>query len=155
MPSYPNTEGFEYSFSSIILKARGKRYYGATSISYDDGLEPGMVPGTSTLPLGDTAGTWSGAASIEFNRRDGQAIIDDLGDGFGRVRFQITNQYAEDGMPTITDELPSVRIKKVSNSNAAGSDPSKMTFELALLKPIKRNGKAIERAIDNSSTASL
>lgn len=155
MASYPNTEGFEYSFSSIILKARGKRYYGATNISYDDGLEPGMVEGTATVPLGETAGKWSGSASIEFNRRDGQALLDDLGDGYGRVRFSITNQYAEDGMPVITDELPSVRIKKVTNNNSAGTDPSKMTVELSLLKPIKRNGKSIERPLDNSTTANL
>jgi hypothetical protein len=155
MASYPNTEGFEYSFSSIILKARGKRYYGATNISYDDGLEPGVVEGTSTLPLGETAGKWSGNGSLEMNRRDGQALIDDLGDGYGRVRFSITVQYAEEGMPVITDELPSVRIKKVTNNNSAGTDPSKMTFELSLLKPIKRNGKAIERSIDTTGTANL
>jgi hypothetical protein len=155
MASYPNTEGFEYSFSSIILKARGKRYYGATNISYDDGLEPGMVEGTSTLPLGETAGKWSGNGSIEMNRRDGQALLDDLGDGYGRVRFSITNQYAEEGMPVITDELTSVRIKKVTNNNSAGTDPSKMTFELSLLKPVKRNGKAIERSIDTTGAANL
>ena len=107
-----------------------------------------MVEGTSTLPLGFTAGKWSGNASVEFNRRDGQAILDDFGDGYGRVMFQIVNQYAEDGMPVITDDLPVCRIKKVTNSNASGSDASKMTFELALLSPIRRNGKAIERAIN-------
>lgn len=155
MASYPNTEGFEYSFSSMIVKARGKRYYGVTSLTYDDGLEPGMVEGTSTMPLGETAGKWSGSASMEMNRRDGQALLDDLGDRFGRVRFSIINQYAEDGMPTITDELPSVRIKKVTNNNAAGTDPSKMTFELSMLKAVRRNGKAIEGPIDNTGTANL
>lgn len=153
--SNPNVNGFEYSYASIALKIGGQRYYGATSINYDDSLEPGMVEGTSTLPLGDTAGKWSGNSSIEFNRRDGQALIDSLGDGYGRVRFPITVQYAEEGMPVVTDELPICRIKKAGNSNSAGSDPSKMTFDLSLLKPILRNGKGIERAIDNTATANV
>ena len=144
--SNPNVNGFEYSFASIELVVADVRYFGATSINYDDGLAPGMSKGTSTLPLGWTAGEWTGTGSIEFNRRDGQAIIDALGDGYGRVPMQITVQYAEDGMPVITDTIPLCRIAKTTNGNAAGSDPAKMTFELALLKPILRNGKAIERS---------
>lgn len=153
--SYPNVNGFEYSFASIELKIGAQRYFGATAINYDDGLQPGMATGTSTLPLGWTAGQWTGTASIEFNRRDGQAIIDALGDGFGRVPLAVTVQYAEEGMPVITDSLPLCRIQKVANGNNQGTDPSKMSFDLSLLKPILRNGKAIERAIENLTIASV
>jgi len=148
MPSYPNVNGEEYSFASVILKIDGARYYGATAINYDDGLTPGRTRGTSPLPLGGTAGEWDGTSSIEFNLRDGQEILDDFGDGYGRVKFGITVQFAEEGMEVITHELPTCRIQKVTNSNAQGTDGSKMTFELFLLEPVKRNGVAIERALE-------
>ena len=152
--SYPNVNGFEYSFASIVLTANGSRYYGATSITYDDSLTPGRAMGTSTMPGGDTAGTWDGSGSIEFNRRDGQALIDGLGNGYGRVRFQVVVQYNEAGMPVMTDELL-VRIQKSSNSNSAGSDAAKMSFDLFLLAPILRNGIAIELPFDNAGTANV
>lgn len=146
--SYPNVNGFEWSFASIELKVNGTRYFGATGINYDDSLTPGRVIGTSTVPLGSTAGTWDGSGSLEMNRRDAQALIDELGDGYGRVIFSIVVQYAEEGMPVITDELPAVRIQKAGNSNSQGSDASKMSFDLFLLMPIKRNGSAIETLPD-------
>jgi hypothetical protein len=152
MPSV-NTEGFEFSFASITLLTPGGRKFGAVSINYDDGLDPGMSDGTSTMPTGWTAGKWSGNASIEFNRRDGQELLAELGNGYGRVSFQVQVQYAEDGTDVITDELPICRIKKVTNPNQAGTDPSKMNFELALLKPVIRDGLAIEVANDNTGTA--
>lgn len=153
--SYPNVNGFEYSFASIEINIDGTRYYGATSITYDDSLTPGRAKGTSTLPVGSTAGEWDGSASIEFNRRDADALIAGLGNGFGRVVFPIVVQYAEDGMPVVTDELPRVRISKASHSNSTGSDASKVSFDLFLDAPIIRNGYAIERDFDNSGTANV
>lgn len=150
---YPNVNGCDYSFASVEFKINNRRYYGVTSINYDDSLTPGRVKGASTLPLGSTAGDWDGSGSCEMNRQDAQAMIDDLGNGYGRVIFQVVIQYAEDGMPTITDELPAVRISKAGNSNSQGSDASKMSFDLFLLSPIKRNGKAIEAAMDLTNAA--
>lgn len=144
--SYPDINGVAYSFSSVTIKVNGTEYYGATSFNYDDGLEPGVVESHGmTTPAAHTAGKWSGNASIEFNRKDGLALINALGNGFGRRVFQITATYADDNQPTTIDDLPAVRIKKVTNSNQAGTDPSKMNFELQVMAPIKRNGKAIER----------
>lgn len=147
MSTNPNVNGFEYSFASIELRVRGKRYYGATSISTADSLEPGYSEGTQTTPTGWTAGKWTpGSNSIEFGLHDGQQLLDDLGDGYGRISFQVLVQYAEEGMPVVTVELPVCRIKSVDNGATAGGDPTKIKFDLALLKPIKRNGKAIERS---------
>ena len=151
--SYPNVGGFDYSFASIELKVGNTRYYGASAINYDDGLTPGRSMGTSTIPLGSTAGTWDGSGSLEMNRRDAQALIDALGDGYGRVIFSIVVQYADDGMPVVTDQLPAVRLQKAGNSNSQGSDASKMSFDLFLLMPILRNGKAIERLPDLTNAA--
>jgi hypothetical protein len=148
VPDYPNVNGEEYSYASITLKLDGTRYYGATAINYDDGLTPGRSKGTGTLPGGSTAGEWDGTSSIEFNLRDGQEILDDFGDGYGRVKFGVVVQFAEEGMPVITHELPKVRIQKVTNANSQGTDASKMTFELHLMAPILRNGVAIERALE-------
>lgn len=145
---YPNVNGFEYSFASIELQVNGRRYYGVTSINYDDSLTPGRVKGTSSIPLGSTAGEWDGTASMEMNRRDAQELIDDLGDGFGRVIFSIVVQYADDGAEVITDQLPAVRISKATHSNSQGSDASKISFDLFVMRPILRNGSGIERDLD-------
>lgn len=155
MASYPNINGIEYSYASIRAKINGSVYFDIKSINYDDGLEPGITRGTSTLPQGATAGEWTGTADFEMGRTEGQALIDDLGDGFGRVVFSIVVQYEDDGMDVITDELPAVRIKRVTKSNTQGTDGLVMKFDLHLLRPIKHGGSQIERDLDTSGIASL
>lgn len=151
---YPNINGLEYSYSSIVLNVDGQQYLGVTSINYNDKLSPAYSRGTSPVPLGGTAGEWEGGGDIEFNKTDAQALIDALGDGWGRRTIQITIQYADDGMDVITDDLPAVRLISADSSNSAGSDPSKTKFGLWLLKPIKRNGIAITPDIDTRATTS-
>lgn len=149
----PNVNGVEYSFASIHFEVNGTRFYGITSINYDDSLTPGRTQITSTLPGGATAGVWEGSGSVEFNRRDADTLIAALGHGFGRVVFTAIVQYAEDGMPVVTDTLPAVRLSKTSHGNSAGSDPTKTSFDLFLLAPILHNGFAIERAPDLAGAA--
>lgn len=143
MATRPVVNGNYHSFASIELDVRGRKIRGVTDISYDDGLDPGMARGTSPIPLAHTQGDYEANASMEMFRKDFDELVSLLGDGFGEVEFPITVTYASRGMPTVTDRLPAVRIKKVDNSNSQGNDPTKVKLELAVLAPIVRNGRTL------------
>lgn len=143
MATQPLINGNLYSFASIEIDVRGRKIKGIKDLSYDDGLDPGMARGTSPIPLGHTQGDYEANASLEMFRKDFDELAALLGDGFGEVEFPITVTYASRGMPTVTDRLPAVRIKKVDNSNSQGNDPTAVKIELAVLAPIVRNGKML------------
>ncbi len=136
MATQPKVNGNYYSFASIEIDVKGRKIKGITDISYDDGLDPGMARGTSPIPLAHTQGDYEANASMEMFRKDFDELVTLLGDGYGEVEFPITATYASRGMPTVTDRLPAVRIKKVDNSNSQGNDPTKIKLELAVLTPI-------------------
>lgn len=143
MATQPLINGNLYSFASIEIDVRGRKIKGIKDLSYDDGLDPGMARGTSPIPLGHTQGDYEANASMEMFRKDFDELATLLGDGFGETEFPITVTYASRGMPTVTDRLPAVRIKKVDNSNSQGNDPTAVKIELAILTPIERNGKRL------------
>jgi hypothetical protein len=143
MATQPKVNGNYYSFATIEIDVKGRKIKGITDLSYDDGLDPGMARGTSAIPLAHTQGDYEANASLEMFRKDFDELVTLLGDGFGEVEFPITATYASRGMPTVTDRLPAVRIKKVDNSNSQGNDPTKVKLELAVLTPIVRNGKTL------------
>ncbi len=143
MPGYPLINGNEHSFASVVVRAGGKKYY-PTAVDYDDALEPGSVEKSgSAIPAGTTRGKWSGTASMEMTLVDGQAYIDALGDQFGLAVQSAQIIYEEAVTGVVKHELPAFRVKHVTNMPGSGSDPAKMKFDLHLMKPILRNGKAI------------
>ncbi len=145
MATRPLINGNAYSFASIEIDVGGRKIKGIKDLSYDDGLDPGMARGTSPIPLAHTQGDYEANASMEMFRKDFDELCALLGDGYCEVEFPITVTYASRGMPTVTDRLPAVRIKKVDNSNSQGNDPTAVKLELAVLSPIVRNGRTIVR----------
>lgn len=145
MAVQPLINGRRYSFSSIEVDVNGRKYTGVKSISYNDGLDPGMARGTSPIPLGHTEGDYEAEASMTMFRAEFDTMLSQLGDGYGEVSFPITATYAAQGQPTVTDRLPAVRIKKVTNSNEQGNDPTEVELELVVMTPIERNGRRIVR----------
>jgi hypothetical protein len=143
MATQPVVNGNYYSFASIEIDVRGRKIKGFKELSYDDGLDPGMARGTSPIALAHTQGDYEANASGEMYRKDFDELVTLLGDGFGEVEFPITVTYASRGMPTVTDRLPAVRIKKADNSNSQGNDPTSVKLEFAVLSPIERNGKRL------------
>lgn len=147
MPStdFPNINGREYSWASVEIRLGTRKYDKISSISYGDSLDFGLVDVNSTIPAGHTRGKWTADdVSVEMPKTEAQALIDDLGDGFGQRVIQITVSYAEDGTGLIKDELPACRITKAADApGAGGNEPSKMTFTIKPILPIIRNGKRI------------
>lgn len=143
MATRPLINGNYYSYSSIEIDINGRKIKGFKEISYDDGLDPGVARGTSPIALGHSQGDYEANASGEMFRKDFDELTTALGDGFGEVEFPITVTYASRGLPTVTDRLPAVRIKKADNSNSQGNDPTSVKLEFAVLAPIERNGKRL------------
>lgn len=123
-----------YDFSSVSIEvntpAGPREFVGVTAINYTTSLEPGEKKGTRAQSIGTTKGTGSHEASMDMNLDDATALLAALGQGFMRNRFNITVQYADDGMPVVTDRLLSVRITKVESGGQNGSDALQKKFTL-------------------------
>jgi hypothetical protein len=139
MASYPLINGKRYDHSSVTIKVKGKDYIGIKSINYSDSLEPGKLRGTSAQKLGRTRGEYDGEASFEMYTEEASELLSDIGDGFMEVEFDIVVGYADEGQPTITDNIVGCRIKKQEASSSEGSDPNVRKFDLDIMY-VKWNG---------------
>ena len=90
--SYPDLEGFAYSFASAELSLNGNIYTAVTGVSFEQGTEEGTVKGTSPYPIARTVGTLGlGTGTITFSDdRERLDFIDDLGDGYREVIWGLT-----------------------------------------------------------------
>ena len=137
--NYPEINGCRYDFSSIECDANGVVLKGYEGISYSDKCEPGEARGTHQQALGDTPGEYSAEGSLEMFKLEHQALIESLGNGYMRRKFNIMVSYGNDGDPLLTDELLGCRIKSGEDGHQKGSDPLKVKVGL-WIRLIRRNG---------------
>lgn len=135
MSRFPRIGNLEVDFSAITVNVSGTPIYGVTSIDFDHGLEPGTKrvaghPGIAARGRG----TYNTSGKMTMLLRDGQELLDELGDGFCEVEFLITVQARPKGGDMITWELRQVRIKKGSFSGKEGQDVLERTFELDIIE---------------------
>ena len=136
--------GHEYSFTSIRASLGKLTGDNISSVSYSDGLDPGLVPGGDGTPIGMTRGTYESDASLEFHtRRHYQMFFDSLGPYPYEKFFTLSVAYSESNVsPVIEDTIPLCRIKKASIDASKGSnDPIAVPVELAVGGVILWNGK--------------
>ena len=131
---FPIVNGRVYDFASCRFNLAGDFYRGVTSISYGNGLEPGEARGNDPVAFGTSTGQLKSDGSLEMQKASAQALRDALGDGYMKKTFFISVSYQEDGMPTLTDELIGVRIKKESDSPKVGNEPPTVKFDLYIQK---------------------
>jgi len=139
-----NTNGHEYSFSSLRTSVGKLRGDYISSIDYDDGLDGAVIKDSDGNPVGATKGEYEGTCSIEFHTRSHyQEFFDSLGDAPYEQFFTLTNSYSEKNVsPVITDTIPRCRIKKPSVSAAKGSNEAiPVKVELLVAGVILWNGK--------------
>jgi hypothetical protein len=132
--------GFYHDHSSRRVTFGDTEIAGISEISYRDGLEPGVVPGTRAIPMGMTRGKYEAEASLTMNKRRWQKYVASKGDGFlERVVPVSISHRDDDGYGMITDELVGARVTKVEDSSSEGGDPINVQITL---KPIyiKWNG---------------
>lgn len=125
---YPLVNGVRHSWSSIEIRAAGGIILGVTEINYSPTLDPAVVRGAGSLPIGHTLGNaeFDGDFSIlleEFN-----SLMTLLGSGAMTIPFDIVVAYdpslgtvATSGMSVIVDTLQSCRISKIENTASSGS----------------------------------
>lgn len=134
---YPLVNGKRYSFTSIEFLFGTIPLIGIKSLNYGSSLEPGKVYGTNANKIGRTEGQADHTCDAEVYLLEWNAFLAVVGPtgiltgGFGAVVFPIVVNYAEAGMPVITDIIDGCRITKVDHSNQTGSDAStvKLTID--------------------------
>ncbi len=134
----PNVLGHYYSFASIEVVVAGVPTVGCTAVNYTSTLDVGDVYGTRPQKLGTTRGKQQAEGSIEMYVQDWEnlkAVLVAAGEGgYGEARFDVVVSYAEAHMPVKVDTLESCRVTSVEYSNADGTDPSKVTLTLNILR---------------------
>lgn len=90
--TYPDLEGFAYSFARCEISLNGNIYTAVTGVSFEQGTEEGTVKGTRPYPIARTEGTMGlGTGTITFSdERERLDFIDELGDGYRNVIWGLT-----------------------------------------------------------------
>jgi len=133
-------DGIARSFNSITVRARGKEYTGITGIKYGQKISREKVYGTKRYPLGRTKGKVEiDDATITFLELEYRALIEDLGDGYADVPFEVVCQYDDDNGTTHTDVLENCLLGGDDGGGEEG--PSGLTREVMIdVLKLKRDG---------------
>jgi hypothetical protein len=143
----PLVNGCRHSFASIEIAFDGVVFTGFKEISYNDGLEPGAVRGTSVQKIGRTKGDLTPEASLTCYTEEWKEILAKFGNGFGERVFTIVVAYREnDDADLVTDTIQGCRIKKVERSHSQGTDALEVKLELDVMK-ILWDGYAMARGL--------
>jgi len=141
MPTqYPLVNRQEYEHSAARLIFDGEEYIGVTSIDYSSELKKTKVFGTRPQALGITRGKHEASWSFEMTKREGDAFLAKIGDGYGEKIFSVVCNYGN-GEDITTDEILSAWIEKASDSST-GEGVLMTKFDCGCLD-VKKNGKSI------------
>ena len=140
----PLIQGNFYSFASIEAGLPGIKIVDFTAINYSTGLDVADVYGTRSQKLGTTRGKQTADGTLEMYLRAWELFRASLnavgflaGQGYGEVRFPVVVQFAEAQMPVVTHTLLGCRIVKADYNNADGTDPTKVSLTLNVMRVIE------------------
>jgi hypothetical protein len=148
MADQARINGNLFSWSSIVFKIDGDRYFGIRSISYADKRERsfGYGMGRHHGPRGRSAGKYSAEPTKVVMHKDSvrdlrAALAEQSSDGvsFGNVVFQIAVSYVEGDETPVQDDLVDCVWTGTSVSAEEGPDPMYEEIEINTLY-IKWNG---------------
>lgn len=146
--SYPDINGRRAQWADVEVSSgksgQAKKITRAVKrINYSDSLEPGVVRGNSAKKQGRTLGLQEPEASWTLFDEEFTQLVDDLGDGFGAVPFDITLVYrAATGQPTKKVELIGCRMTTYDGGGEEGEDALEVEMDLDPMD-ILINGKSI------------
>lgn len=132
MADNPLINGLVYDHSSIEININGARYLQVSEISYEHELAPGELRGAAAKVLARSRGEYKGSGSFKMSKAESAQLVAALGHGYMTKSFTITLNYADDGMPYITDTLEGARLTKSAHSSS-GSDPTQDTWDLHVM----------------------
>lgn len=130
---YPMINGFAYSWASVKIKIDGADAIMIKELSYKHKVDRAKVRGAGMKPLGETRGEYEAEGSLTLTREGWDQLRNKLGNGYMEKRFGISSSYAEEGQPTVTDELSGVKISEVENKPKQGTDGLEVTLELSVM----------------------
>jgi hypothetical protein len=126
----PVINGHRYSWASLEVTIRGMMVIALRSINYSSELTPGIIWGSDPGRVGRTPGRVTHAASVELLRREWDVLREELGMSFGRVPFDVSVQYADEGEAVVTDWLIGCRITRVEMNNSDSTDATAVALTL-------------------------
>ncbi|VFQ45956.1 hypothetical protein [Desulfoluna butyratoxydans] len=140
MPINGNT----YDWESVTIDLNGTTAIDIEEISYNDSREIDLVYGKGSISTKYGRKNYSASGSMSLLREEFQRLRKKLGGSVYKGEpFPISVSYGDEGMDTVTDTLPKVKITKQDTS--AKQDESatgKVKLDFKILSPIKWGGDA-------------
>ena len=121
---YPFINGHRHDWSSARIDLAGRPFGGIKSLTYKHKLDPGMVRGNSSQPMGRTRGEYSAEGNIEMYLAEYYELISGLSllGGYLEVSFDIVSQYSSVGLAVVTDTLRGVRLTEPEHNGQEGNE---------------------------------
>ncbi|NBC17443.1 MAG: hypothetical protein GVY18_09050 [Bacteroidetes bacterium] len=120
--NYPNTTGFEPTFTDIELQWNGNTYQGFKELNKRHTVDRSHAEGSSYGPVGTARGAYQGGeGDIMVLRRTLKQMLQDMGNGYTRKMFTIFEQQVIDG-ESFTDEYQGCSLKELDTSQSRGPD---------------------------------
>jgi len=137
--------GHLYDYGNAEIRVENTLYNTITEVSYSQKLEPGVLRGSSPMPLGYSRGTYEVTnASFSIYKEDYMRMVKQLaaltGGGYMESIFEIAVSYTPVGAfanEPILDTLSGCRIKSDEDSHSSGNDPLIVKAELNVYKLLR------------------
>lgn len=137
--AYPYVTGFRHGFASVaavfkLPDGKSLSFRGFKTINYSRTRTRGWVRGNHPDPIAKTRGENEYSADCEVYLAEYQALLKELGAGYGDKPFSVFVQMVEAGFETVQDELIGCTFDTTEASPSQG--PDALTRKITL-NPIK------------------
>jgi len=131
-----------YDWESMEIQLPGGVVIGINNIDYDDERPIEERYGKGSTPRGYGRKNYKATAKMELDLDEADRLQAALGGSvYNSLPFPIVVSYAPEGLPVITDVLPSCKIVKTSSGGKQGDDNvGQRKYDLKLLDPILWGG---------------
>jgi len=132
-----------YDWESVEIILPSGVAIGVTNIDYDDERPVEERYGRGSVPRGYGRKNYKASAKMELDLDEAErlsvALAAEGGGGiYDAPPFQIVVSYGGDGLPTITDTLPSCKLVKTSSGAKQGDDNAGgRKYDLKVIDPIQ------------------
>lgn len=146
--SYPFTDGSAFSFLSAELRMGPFTFVGVKDVAYDRKRDRKKVWGTNADPLSKTRGKNDYNCSVELYLAEFNALLQEMGPGYGDTPFLTIVNFTENGFDTVTDVIVGCTIDTTKSKNS-GDEALTREFDLNPLKILfsGMDDQAIENAL--------
>lgn len=134
----PLVNGNMYGFADVQFKLKGKAYP-VYSINYSQNPNTAKSYGNQRIARGKVKGQLEAEASASMYKEDYNEMLQDLGEGYLSLNFDVVVSYADEGKRAVTDTLVGCSLGEVSTDLSEGNDAAMIEFGLDPLY-IKFNG---------------